>query len=381
VTVAVDDALPSLVVETWAVLLTRPHVAGVVGELSVTVFVVSVDLIVPKLHVSTPPSMAHAPESAPPSVQLVPAFVGSVSVTVADVTSPAPLFHTSIVKPIWLPAVTGPAGFAVFFRLIVPQLTTIEAPSELSPRFVPSFVADTHAVLFSVPQFDAVVGPETCTVLTVPLVRFPQLHVNTPPEIEQSLESSAQVIPPGSVSVVTTFVAVPGPSFVVVMVKLAVSPALMLSSAAVLSTRTFGHCTTIDAESVLSEELFARSFVADTVAVFGSVPQSAASVTPEITTLRTEPLVRLPKLQLSAPLEIEQSFELSLHATPDGSGVSLTVTEVAVPGPSLVTVIVKLAVSPAVIGELSAVLSILTLGFTTVKHSVPLLVCEPSGAV
>jgi hypothetical protein len=82
--------------------------------------------------------------------------------------------------------------------------------------------------------------------------------------------------------------------------------------------------------------------------------------------------------------ETEQALSGSAdsdHVIPEGRGLSATVTVVAAPGPSLCTATVKPAVSPEVIVPLAAVLRMRTLGFTTVKHSVVLFVCDPVGAV
>src|SRR5262245_26936875 len=110
---------------------------------------------------------------------------------------------------------------------------------------------------------------------------------------------------------------------------------------------------------MLAPSLTGSSLSASAVAVLFSVPQSAASVTPCTVTDRDAPEARLPKLHERTPAAIEQ-FGLSgfsVQVMPAGS-VSDSVTLKAIPGPLLPTVMVKLAVSPALIVPLPAVLSI-----------------------
>src|SRR5205085_11314609 len=89
--------LASLVAVAVAVLLTVPHVLGVVGEVMCTVFVVP-ETMSPKEQESTPLEMEHWAAPVPPSiVQLRPALLGSVSVTLTSLAMPAPVLLTTIV--------------------------------------------------------------------------------------------------------------------------------------------------------------------------------------------------------------------------------------------------------------------------------------------
>src|SRR5436190_17712318 len=91
---------PSLDVETRAVLFTVPHVAGVVGEVMCTCLAAPEPRL-PKLHERTPFAIEQ-PELllAASIVQLSPALVGSVSVTVTPLAVPAPLLVAVMTKPI-----------------------------------------------------------------------------------------------------------------------------------------------------------------------------------------------------------------------------------------------------------------------------------------
>src|SRR6187551_3351577 len=157
----------------------------------------------------------------------------------------------------------------------------------------------------------------------------------------QSPLVSAQSTPSGRLSIRSTSIAAPGPVLVTVIVKLATSPALIVSSAAVLRTTTAGQLTVIVAVSETGSSLEASA-----VAVLVSVPQSAASVAPETITLALASSARSPKAQLStwpvvpaSGVMVQRSL-LSLQSIPLGR-LSVRVTPKAVPGPLLVTVIVK----------------------------------------
>jgi hypothetical protein len=134
--------------------------------------------------------------------------------------------------------------------------------------------------------------------------------------------------------------------------------------------------TTIDAVLELFPSTFDGSFEAPTVAVLGSVPQSAASVRPLIWISIDAPAARFANEQLRAPAAIEQPGTGGLIAqfTPEGN-VSFTVTFVAFPLPMLLTTIVNAAVWPAPIGLLSAVLTTLTSGHCTTTEA-----CAGGGA-
>ena len=83
-----------------------------------------------------------------PTDQTMPA--GRSSVTRTPVALPSPLFETSMSNPIASPALTGPAGFAVFVIRRSGQLTTIVSDDSLLPRSSPaSLEAATEAVFGS----------------------------------------------------------------------------------------------------------------------------------------------------------------------------------------------------------------------------------------
>jgi hypothetical protein len=155
-------ALPSFVVETLAELATVPHDADVVGEVTCT------DLLAPEarspnVHVSVPELIEH-PATAGLIDQLVPAVVGSTSVSVTPVAVPAPPFVTVIVKPIASPALTGVAS-ATFVSWMSAQLTVSDA--EAFCGAVP-FVSVTLAVLLYV-LHDAEVVPLVTWALVLPV--------------------------------------------------------------------------------------------------------------------------------------------------------------------------------------------------------------------
>src|SRR5207237_639650 len=169
----------------------------------------------------------------------------------------------------------------------------------------------------------------------------------------------------GRVSWAVTHIAAPGPSFVTVMLNVAGSPARAVPLP-VLATRTFGQMTVSVAEELLFARVVEASFVAATVTVFGRVPQSAAVVARDRVIVRVAPLVRVPKVQLRTPAVMEQSaaFAPPRVQVPLGR-VSWAATPKAVPGPSLVTVMLNVAVSPALIVPLP-VLVTRTSGHVTV---------------
>src|SRR5438477_372344 len=160
------------------------------------------------------------------------------------------------------------------------QMTVSVAEELLFARVVDSsFVAANVTVLGRVLQSAAVVARDRVIVRVAPLVRVPKLQLRTPAVMEQSpafVPPRVQV-PLGRVSWAVTPKAVPGPSLVTVMLKVAVSPALIVPLP-VLVTRTSGHSTVSVAEAELLARVVEASFVAATVTVFGRVPQSAAVV-------------------------------------------------------------------------------------------------------
>src|SRR5438477_616204 len=100
----------SFVAAPWAVLVTVPHVAGVVGEVTCTLLFAP-GAISPKEQVSTAELMEHWVASVPASiVQLKPALAGRVSERVTLRAIPAPVLVSTILKPTWSFALTGLAS-------------------------------------------------------------------------------------------------------------------------------------------------------------------------------------------------------------------------------------------------------------------------------
>src|SRR5262245_18159417 len=118
-----------------------------------------------------------------------------------------------------------------------------------------------------------------------------------------------------------------------------------MAGSAVLRTVTSGQRTVIVAVELLLARLSCGSFVAAAEAVLVTVPQSVGSVAPLTGTVRLAPVPRSPKAQLRVPATTVQAALSSVQVTPAGSA-SVRVTLRATPGPRLVTVIEKLAVSP-----------------------------------
>src|SRR6185295_237119 len=100
------------------------------------------------------------------------------------------------------------------------QLTVISTAPEELLAVLASLVAEALAVLLTGPQFAEVVGDEMCTV-TLPGASVPMLQVSVPAVIEQLPPavppSTVQLKPPGSASVRTTPLAVPGPALLTVI--------------------------------------------------------------------------------------------------------------------------------------------------------------------
>src|SRR6478736_2844428 len=126
VTLAVELPEPSLLVDTFAVLLMTPHESFVVW-LTRWTCLLAPEASVPQLQVSTPAEIEQPVSLLAASIdQLVPALTGSVSVTVTPRASPAPEFVAVTRNPIWSPALTV-ALSAVLVIPIWPQLTVSDA--------------------------------------------------------------------------------------------------------------------------------------------------------------------------------------------------------------------------------------------------------------
>src|SRR6185295_19489415 len=101
-----------------------PQVAEVVGDERWIVLLRPAPTS-PKEQLSTPRVMEQEPPSAPPTVQLVPALVGSVSESETLRAMPGPALLTTMVNPIVSPALTGEASL-VLVTLRSGQLTVTE---------------------------------------------------------------------------------------------------------------------------------------------------------------------------------------------------------------------------------------------------------------
>ena len=144
----------------------------------------------------------------------------------------------------------------------------------------------------------------------------------------------------------------------------------------VFSTVTSGQFTT-----TLAVAWSVPSLVVLTLAVLLTVPQSAASVAPEMWMLKLAPAARLGLVQVRTSVPtgpVMAQFRpvvlpvgaAAVQSTPAGSG-SLTLTPRAVPVPVFVTVMSKPIESPALTGPagLADFVTSIVAGLT-VKHSV-----------
>src|SRR5437667_247755 len=103
------------------------------------------------------------------------------------------------------------------------------------------------------------------------------------------------------------------------------------------------------------------------VARLGIVVQACGLVTPLTTIVADAPAARSPKLQDSdcapgAPLTLHPAEAVVQFTPPPAGSGSFSVTLLATPGPALLTTMVKVAVSPALIVCPSGVLTTLRFG-------------------
>ena len=320
--------------------------------------------------------IAQSAAFAPPRVQVPD---GSWSVSVTSCAAPGPWLVRVMVKVATSPALSGPLPLLTTSRS--GHWTMTDALSELEP----SLPVVTVAVLLIVPQSVGSVAPETWTVkLSVgAMLASSQTSDSLPtaPVIEQVtpvvsplIAPRTQSTPAGSESVTWTLMAVPSPTFETVMSQPIGSPALTgPTGLASLMSRMSAQRTSIEPVSELLPAWAARSFVAPTVAVFGMLPQSWASVSPETFTVALAPDAMSPKLQErtsvpTGPL-IEQDVLSSDQSIPPGR-LSVRVTFRAMPGPRLLTTIVKVARLPALTSPPSGVLTTVTSGHWTTTEAV-----------
>src|SRR5437899_2715997 len=163
---------------------------------------------------------------------------------------------------------------------------------------LPSVVVVTLAVLSYFAQLVEVVAAVTCTVSSAPAARLigwpfsssswlPALPVSSndaklPFETSISQVTGVPALPPGSLSLSLTPVAVPVPEFLIVTVKPIADPADTLAASAVFSTSTLPHSTSSEAEasglpSLVVVTLAVLSYFAQLVEVVAAVTCTVSS--------------------------------------------------------------------------------------------------------
>ena len=171
----------------------------------------------PKLQVKA--WLAIEQEPCPPYAglmpQMIPAPAGRVSLRVADVAAPVPVFWIARVYPIGVPAGTVAAS-GVSVRLNAGHCTVMAADAWTGP----AFAAVAVAVFESAPQVDAVLALARCAWTVFPDARSPKEQVRVPLAMVQLGLTGlmTQGSPAGSASLRVTAVAVPGPALLTVMV-------------------------------------------------------------------------------------------------------------------------------------------------------------------
>ena len=129
----------------------------------------------PRLCEPTEP-VTEQPVKAGFSDQLRSPPAGSGSVTVTLVAVPAPVLLTVMSKPMVVPALTGPAGFAVFVMLTDAQFTVVVTSADWT-RLLLSAV--TVALLLTAPQVLPVVCEITWMVIVCPGAMVLKVQVST----------------------------------------------------------------------------------------------------------------------------------------------------------------------------------------------------------
>src|SRR5438128_655773 len=171
---AVALSEPSLVVVTLAVFGMVVQEAEVVGEVMWT-WLLAPDARSAGPKLRTPPLMLHPlDELAASIVQLVPAVVGSVSLTVTPCAVPAPVLLTVTTKPMVSPALTVPAS-ATLVMWMLAQLTVVSAEADTSALLVAWAVA---TLWYVAPQLAAVVELVTCTLKLAPGAMSPMVQLS-----------------------------------------------------------------------------------------------------------------------------------------------------------------------------------------------------------
>src|SRR5882672_7824925 len=125
----------------------------------------------PKEQLNTPVVIEQAAPSTPPTVQLVPGLVGSVSLRLTLRAMPGPALLTTIVNPIVSPALTGEASLVLVTERSGHSTVTIAVAELLASVPAASLVAEAEAVLLTVPQLADEVVAFTWTLELEPAVR------------------------------------------------------------------------------------------------------------------------------------------------------------------------------------------------------------------
>src|SRR5438309_5963400 len=168
----------------------------------------------PRLCEPTEP-VTEQPVKAGFSDQLRSPPAGSGSVTVTLVAVPAPVLLTVMSKPMVVPALTGPAGFAVFVMLTDAQFTVVVTSADWT-RLLLS--ADTVALLLTAPHVLPVVCEITWMVIVCPGAMVLKVQVSTwgfaaeiehPEGVFAGVSDQLSPVLFGSVSVTVTFRAMP----------------------------------------------------------------------------------------------------------------------------------------------------------------------------
>ena len=284
--------------------------------------------------VDAPAASGAGPKDSVAPVMLQPALAGSMtqarpagklSVAATLNAVPAPSLVMVIVNPTGSPADTLAASAVLVMPTFGQSMTMLAVllwPSAASSALAfdgASLEADTVAVLARMPQSSAVVSPVTRTVALVPAARVAKVQVRTPASMLQWVVSSTvQPIPTGRVSLMTTFLAVPGPALLATMLKAADSPAEIDGSTAVFTIETIGQSTTIVALLVSSPVAAAGSLAALTAAVLWICPAVGRIRGAGQVDRVGGPDARSPKLQVRTPATIVQLASSTLQAIPVG---------------------------------------------------------------
>ena len=346
----------SVVADTFAVLLSVPADPGVT-----TIFTVAPAPFasVPRLHVTVAVPL-HEPTVVLDETNVTPD--GSTSVTVTPAAASGPWFATASVHVNGDPTVTGSgeSDFATDTSASgvggVTSFTVVDTLELLLPATGSSVVADTFAVLLSVPA-----DPGVTTIFTVapaPFASVPRLHVTVAVPLHEPtvVLDETNVTPDGSTSVTVTPAAASGPWFATASVHVNGDPTVTGSGesdfAIDRSASGVGGVTSFTVVDTLELLLPATgsSVVDDTLAVLLSVPADPGVTT--IFTVAPAPFASVPRLHVTVAVPLHEPTVVldETNVTPDGS-TSVTVTPAAASGPWFATASVHVNGDPTVTGS------------------------------